>query len=151
MCNCMKGTMTIAQSKIRFEETFDPFPSGDVLEIDDSCLGTKYHELSKDLFGETEEGMITLIKEFKEAAKKEDIEIPGCKINSMSSSCFKLDNNDYFQTRTTFVGGFFVLEDVMSMRHSKFFIVIYRFTKYVHITMKIFYQWEKMTRHIRLK
>ena len=80
----MKGTMAIAQSKIRFEEAFDPFPSEDEV-LDDSCLGPKYKELAKDLFGETEERMIVLIKEFKEATKKEGIEIPGCNtINSIS-------------------------------------------------------------------
>lgn len=72
----MKSAMAAAQSKITFEETFDPFPSEDVFEKDDSCMGQKYKELSKDLFGDTEERMIILIKEFKEATKKEMIEIP---------------------------------------------------------------------------
>ena len=76
----MKSAMAAAQSKITFEETFDPFPSEDVFETDDSCMGQKYKELSKDLFGDTEERMIILIKEFKEATKKEMIEIPGCTI-----------------------------------------------------------------------
>jgi len=71
----MKGKMAIAQSKIRFEEVFDPFPSEDDV-MDDSCLGPKYKELAKDLFGETEERMIVLIKEFKEATKKDGIDIP---------------------------------------------------------------------------
>lgn len=73
----MKDTMAAPLSKIRFEETFDPFPTEDVLYKDDSCLGRKYKELSKDLFGETEERMLILIKEFKEATKNERIEIPG--------------------------------------------------------------------------
>ena len=79
----MKGKMAIAQSKIRFEEVFDPFPSEDDV-MDDSCLGPKYKELAKDLFGETEERMITLIKEFKEATKKHRIDIPGYIMNSIS-------------------------------------------------------------------
>ena len=69
--------MTVAQSKIRFEEVFDPFPSEDVFDKGDACLEQKYRELSKDLFGETEEKMKLLIQEFKEATKKEGIEIPG--------------------------------------------------------------------------
>ena len=81
--------MTIAQSKIRFEEVFDPFPSEDDV-MDDSCLGPKYKELAKDLFGETEERMIVLIKEFKEATKKDRIDIPGCIMNSISSCIFSL-------------------------------------------------------------
>ena len=73
--------MAVAQSKIRFEEVFDPFPAEDVFEKDDSCLDQKYKELSKDLFGETEERMIVLIKEFKEATEREKIDIPGCTTN----------------------------------------------------------------------
>ena len=63
--------------KIRFEELYDPFPIEDIFDRGDSCLDKKFKELSKELFGETEERMTNLIMEFKEATKKKGIETPG--------------------------------------------------------------------------
>ena len=148
----MKGKMAIAQSKIRFEEVFDPFPSEDDV-MDDSCLGPKYKELAKDLFGETEERMIVLIKEFKEATKKDGINIPGCMLYHELHQPLTETNQLllYLQTLTFFVEGFFVLVDVTLMKHSRFSIAISQYTSCVHIIMRICFQWAKMTRHTRLK
>ena len=67
------------QSNITFEEECDPFPDEGIFDTDYSCLDQKYKELSSQLFGETGVVQMTnLIEEFKEAAKKERIEIPGC-------------------------------------------------------------------------
>ena len=66
-------------SNITFEEVCDPFPDEDIFDTDYSCLDEKYMELSKQLFGDAGTVQMTiLIDEFKEAAKKERIEIPGC-------------------------------------------------------------------------
>ena len=64
--------------KIRFEELYyDPFPNEDIFDRGDSCLDKKYKDLSKELFGETEERMTNLIMELKEATKKKGIQTLG--------------------------------------------------------------------------
>ena len=65
------------QSRVTFEEELDPFPDEDSFDRDDSCLDEKYKELSKELFGVTVEETSKMIGEFKEAAMKEGIGIPG--------------------------------------------------------------------------
>ena len=65
------------QSRVTFEEELDPFPKEDIFDKDESCLDEKYRELSKELFGVTVEETSKMIGEFKEAAKKEGIDIPG--------------------------------------------------------------------------
>ena len=78
-CNTLKSVsekMSV-NSKITSDEWYDPFPSEDIFDKGDTCLSNKYKELSKDLFGETEERMTNLIMEFKEATKKKGIETPG--------------------------------------------------------------------------
>ena len=65
------------KGEIIFEEVFDPFPTEDVFDKEDTCLDQKYKELSKELLGETEEIMSNLIKELKDTTMKKGIEIPG--------------------------------------------------------------------------
>ena len=65
------------ESKVAFDEELDPFPEEDNCDRDESCLDEKYRELSKELFGVTVEETSKMVAEFKEAAKKEGIDIPG--------------------------------------------------------------------------
>ena len=78
-CNTLKSVsekMSV-NSKITSDEWYDPFPSEDIFDKGDTCLSNKYKELSKDLFGETEERMTRLITDLKDVARKKGIEVPG--------------------------------------------------------------------------
>ena len=63
--------------KITSDEFYVPFPGEDIFDKGDTCLSNKCKELSKDLFGETEERMTRLITDLKDVARKKGIEVPG--------------------------------------------------------------------------
>ena len=72
-CKCKMAE----KGKHRFEELYDPFATEDIFDRENSCLDQQYKELSEELFGETEERMTNLVREFKDATRKKGIEIPG--------------------------------------------------------------------------
>ena len=58
----------------------DAFPTGmEIIKAGDQGLDDKYKQLSKTLFGkgDSEDEMVKLVEELKEAIKKEGLQVPG--------------------------------------------------------------------------
>jgi hypothetical protein len=65
-----------ASQTIEFKPSYDAFPTTDIFKEGDACLDIKYLKLSEELFG-TNVDMECLVREFKEAVKKEGLIVPG--------------------------------------------------------------------------